>query len=120
MDKLRTAILGATGLEGQEFLNAFYQHPLFEVRVLAASERSAGKRHRDACKWSLEKTEAFDVISDERVVDALDFDASDVDIIFSALPTDSPEQKDLTGSIESRHAETKPVFSITSAHRYDD
>jgi aspartate-semialdehyde dehydrogenase len=45
------AILGATGAVGQTFIRRLVGHPWFEITELAASERSAGKRFRDACRW---------------------------------------------------------------------
>lgn len=47
------AILGATGMVGQRAAALLKGHPWFHVGALAASERSAGRRYRDACKWLL-------------------------------------------------------------------
>ena len=46
--KLKVGILGATGMVGQRFLTILSNHPWFEVKVLAASSRSAGKTYKDA------------------------------------------------------------------------
>ena len=46
--KLRVGILGATGMVGQRFISLLRDHPWFEVKVLAASERSAGKTYEEA------------------------------------------------------------------------
>ncbi len=48
--RIPVAIVGATGLAGQQFLASLAGHPLFEVRKLAASSRSAGKKYADAVK----------------------------------------------------------------------
>ena len=48
MKNMRVAVIGATGVAGQQFLAALAGHPYFEVAALAASERSAGKRYREA------------------------------------------------------------------------
>ena len=47
MDEMqkRVAVVGATGIAGQQFLVALARHPWFEVVMLAASERSAGKTY---------------------------------------------------------------------------
>jgi aspartate-semialdehyde dehydrogenase len=47
MDEMRkrVAVVGATGIAGQQFLVALAKHPWFEVVMLAASERSAGKAY---------------------------------------------------------------------------
>ena len=44
----RVAVVGATGVAGQQFLVTLDQHPWFEVTTLAASSRSAGKLYREA------------------------------------------------------------------------
>ena len=46
-------VLGATGAVGQRFIQLLADHPWFEVAEVAASDRSAGKRYRDACPWRL-------------------------------------------------------------------
>lgn len=38
---------------GQRFVSLLEHHPWFEVKWLAASERSAGKTYREACNWRL-------------------------------------------------------------------
>jgi aspartate-semialdehyde dehydrogenase len=53
MKKRPVAILGATGAVGQRFVQLLAEHPWFEVAEVAASDRSAGKRYRDACNWRL-------------------------------------------------------------------
>jgi len=53
MNKIEVGILGATGMVGQNFIKFLEGHPWFEVTWLGASDRSAGKKYRDACKWNL-------------------------------------------------------------------
>ena len=48
MSRIPVAVVGATGLAGQQFLASLAGHPMFEVRKLAASSRSAGKKYADA------------------------------------------------------------------------
>jgi aspartate-semialdehyde dehydrogenase len=50
MSRKRVAVIGATGIAGQQFLVALAGHPWFEVVMLAASERSAGKRYAEAIR----------------------------------------------------------------------
>ena len=38
---------------GQRFVSLLEHHPWFEIKWLAASERSAGKTYREACNWRL-------------------------------------------------------------------
>lgn len=47
------AILGATGMVGQRFVQLLARHPLFRVAELCASERSAGRRYQEAAPWRL-------------------------------------------------------------------
>ena len=51
MSKIEVGILGATGMVGQRFVSLLEHHPWFEVRWLAASDRSAGKTYGEACNW---------------------------------------------------------------------
>ncbi|MGA3325942.1 MAG: aspartate-semialdehyde dehydrogenase [Terriglobia bacterium] len=53
MKKLEVGILGATGMVGQRVVSLLEHHPWFEIRWVAASERSAGKTYREACNWRL-------------------------------------------------------------------
>ncbi|HEX5070369.1 MAG TPA: aspartate-semialdehyde dehydrogenase, partial [Vicinamibacterales bacterium] len=51
--KLDVGVLGATGMVGQQFIARLANHPWFDVRWLAASERSEGKSYADAAPWRL-------------------------------------------------------------------
>jgi aspartate-semialdehyde dehydrogenase len=67
MNKIEVGILGATGMVGQNFIKFLDGHPWFELTWLGASDRSAGKKYRDAAKWFLNGT-APDAVRD-RVVE---------------------------------------------------
>ncbi len=54
MERRKVGILGATGMVGQRFIQLLAQHPWFEISWLAASDRSAGKRYDEACRWKLD------------------------------------------------------------------
>ncbi|MGI4852678.1 MAG: aspartate-semialdehyde dehydrogenase [Janthinobacterium lividum] len=54
MERRKVGILGATGTVGQRFIQLLHAHPWFEITWLAASERSAGRRFEDACRWKLD------------------------------------------------------------------
>ena len=45
---LKAAIVGATGIVGQQFIVALGNHPWINVTMLAASERSAGKNYKES------------------------------------------------------------------------
>jgi aspartate-semialdehyde dehydrogenase len=109
------AILGATGAVGQRFIQLLQGHPWFKIEVLAASERSAGKKYKDACNWLLESNMPR-AIAEMDVVDCNVESvekAGNVDFVFSALPGG------LAGPVESEFAALYPVFSKASAHRMD-
>ena len=53
MKKLGVGVLGATGIVGQRFASLLENHPWFELVWLAASDRSAGKKYAEACRWRL-------------------------------------------------------------------
>ena len=52
--KIEIGILGATGMVGQHFIKFLRGHPWFEVKWVGASDRSAGKKYRDATSWRLD------------------------------------------------------------------
>ena len=121
MDKIRTAIVGATGVIGQQFVLALHNHPWFETIALAASERSAGKTYREAlCDERTKATRWFsneqppEEILDMKVEDASAMNLSKVDFVFSAM------ESDVAKELEPKYAKEKPVVSTASAYRYSD
>jgi aspartate-semialdehyde dehydrogenase len=52
-ERIPVGILGATGMVGQEFVSFLRDHPWFDLTWLGASDRSAGKRYREATSWRL-------------------------------------------------------------------
>ena len=113
--KRKVAILGATGAVGQRYIQLLQSHPWFQIEVLAASERSAGKRYRDACNWVMESNlpkEIAEMTVADTTVDSVE-KAGNVDLVFSSLPGD------LAGPVESEFAALYPVFSKAAAHRME-
>ena len=53
MKKIDVGILGATGMVGQHFIKFLEGHPWFDLKWLGASDRSAGKKYKDAMNWNL-------------------------------------------------------------------
>ena len=43
MKKYKVAVIGATGMVGQRFILLLADHPWFDLTILAASQRSAGR-----------------------------------------------------------------------------
>lgn len=52
-ERIPVGVLGATGMVGQEFVNFLRDHPWFDLTWVGASDRSAGKRYREATAWRL-------------------------------------------------------------------
>ena len=116
----RVAVVGATGVAGQQFLVSLANHPWFEVTALAASARSAGRSYREAItepsgpqRWSCDEPlpPAF---AERPVVDAERLDTSELDLVFSAVGSDAAR------ALEARFAAQVPVVSTASAFRYED
>jgi len=51
--RIEVGILGATGMVGQHFIKFLQGHPWFDLKWLGASDRSAGKKYREAMTWHL-------------------------------------------------------------------
>jgi aspartate-semialdehyde dehydrogenase len=54
MKPIEVGILGGTGMVGQHFIRFLEGHPWFKLTWLGASDRSAGKKLRDATQWRLD------------------------------------------------------------------
>ena len=117
-EKLRVGILGGTGMVGQRFISLLENHPWFEVKVIAASPRSAGKTYEEAVggRWKM-TTPMPEAVKKIIVQDVTDVEnvAKDVDFVFSAVDMTKEEIK----KIEEDYAKTEtPVVSNNSAHRW--
>jgi len=117
-DRFKVGIVGATGMVGQRFVSLLAHHPWFQVAIVAASERSAGKPYAEAvgARWAM-PTPVPPAIARLVVKDAAKVDevAGGVDFVFSAV--DMP--KDEIRALEDRYAKAEtPVVSNNSAHRW--
>ncbi len=54
MKPIEVGVLGGTGMVGQHFIRFLQGHPWFQLTWLGASDRSAGKKLKDATAWRLE------------------------------------------------------------------
>jgi aspartate-semialdehyde dehydrogenase len=118
---LKAAIVGATGIVGQQFVLALQQHPWFRIEALAASRRSAGHMYGEALRdpatgalrWYAgllpDKT-----IFDLPVEDAETLEASRFNVIFTGIESDAAK------ALEPQYAKSCPVLSTASAFRYED
>ena len=120
MAKLRSIVVGATGLAGQQFIAALRNHPQIEIAAVAASSRSAGKSYRDALKSSDGMISWFiaeplpEEIGDLKVLNGAEVEAGAFDLAFSAV------ESDVARHLEPKMAHDIPVISTASAFRYDD
>ena len=117
-DRLKVGILGGTGMVGQRFISLLEGHPWFEVTLIAASERSAGKTYEEAVgdRWKMPKPmpEAVKKLIVHNVNEVEEV-AAKVDFVFSAVDMSKEEIK----AIEEAYAKTEtPVVSNNSAHRW--
>ena len=117
-EKLRCAVVGATGMVGQRFLTLLDGHPYFKVTAVAASSRNAGKTYEEAVegRWKMTSPIPEDVKS-MVLLDAAQVDkVADVcDMVFCAV--DMP--KDEIKALEEAYARAElPVISNNSANRW--
>ena len=119
MKQFNVGVIGATGMVGQRFMLLLSKHPWFNVTVLAASPRSAGKTYREAVgnKW------AFDTPIPEKFASMVVLDAENdmakiaeqVDFVFCAVNM----EKSKIRALEETYAKMEvPVVSNNSAHRF--
>lgn len=116
--KLRVGVLGATGMVGQRFITLLENHPWYEVTVVAASPRSAGRTYEDAVggRWKMQ-TPMPEFVKNMTVMNVNEVEkvASLVDFVFSAVDMTKDEIK----AIEEAYAKAEtPVVSNNSAHRW--
>lgn len=121
MKKYNVGIVGATGMVGQRFMTLLCDHPWFNVVVLAASSRSAGKAYEEAigAKWCMDvpipdKFKTMIVKDAENDIEEI---TSMVDFVFCAVNM----KKDEIKALEEKYAKHEcPVVSNNSAHRFTD
>ena len=121
MKRYNVGIIGATGMVGQRFATLLADHPWFNVKVLAASGRSAGKTYEEALggRWAMTKPlpeKLKDMIVLDAVVDMKKV-AEQVDFVFCAVDM----KKDEIKALEEAYVKLEcPVVSNNSAHRFTD
>lgn len=84
MTSFHVGVLGATGAVGQKFIRLLEHHPWFTVTALGASERSAGKKYKEAANW-IESTPMPENIAKMTVSNCKPEEMKDVDFVFSGL-----------------------------------
>ena len=88
----RACVLGATGLVGQRFVSILASHPWFDLEILCASDKYAGKSYGECVRWMLEDPPPRSV-EDLKLykVDPKVIMDEKPDIVFSALSSDVAE-----------------------------
>jgi aspartate-semialdehyde dehydrogenase len=118
---LKAAVVGATGIVGQQFIVALQHHPWFTIEALAASRRSAGQTYgmalRDqttgALQWYAGVPPGQAIL--DMVVEAADeLEAGRFDIIFTGIDAEPARV------LEPQYAKSCPVISTASAFRYEE
>ncbi len=118
MNKMKVGVIGATGMVGQRFLTLLEDHPYFEVAVLAASARSAGRTYEEAVgnRWKManpmpEKYRKMMVVDAEQIEEI----GKQCSFVFCAVNM----KKDEIKAMEEAYAKAEiPVVSNNSAHRW--
>lgn len=112
MKKINVAVLGATGSVGQKFIELLANHPWFEISEVAASERSAGKKYKDAANWIMQSSLSERI--GNMIVKPCDT-SLESKVCFSALDAS------VAGEIESDLAKAGYyVISNARNHRFDE
>ena len=117
----QVGVLGATGMVGQRFVSLLAQHPWFQLKVVAASARSAGKTYAQAVRerWMMEhpipeEAENLTLLDVQRDAEQI---AEAVDFVFCALDMGKEELR----TLEEHYARLEcPVVSNNSAHRWTE
>ena len=118
MKQYKVGVVGCTGMVGQRFVTLMENHPWFQLTVVAASARSAGKTYEEAVssRWAMDTPipeEAKKLVVMDATAD-IDKIASSVDFVFCAVDMD----KDAIRALEYKYAQLEcPVVSNNSAHR---
>ncbi len=112
--EIPVAVLGATGLVGQQFVRMLDGHPFFRLVTVSGSAGSRGKSYADAAAWSAGRCLPGTAAGLKMVeAEAKELLAAGVRVVFSALP----------GEAASLEAELRDlgffVFSNNSRHRHD-
>lgn len=114
MNKIQVAILGATGMVGQRFIQMLEDHPYFEIEGLYASERSEGKKLADVLKVRDYAYKDETLNTRIQVMDLKKI-SENCRIAFSGIPSD------LAGPTETELARMGVgVFSNAGSHRMDE
>lgn len=83
-EKKKCGVLGCTGSVGQRFILLLSEHPDFELAVIGASARSAGKRYGDIVRWKQAK-QLPESVKNLVVKECVSKEFLECDVVFSGL-----------------------------------
>jgi len=110
--RIPVAVLGATGMVGQRFIELLQGHPWFKLVALAASEQHGGRSYAEVTRWRLPGSEMPTVAAALPVVACRPEALPAVKIVFSALPAE------VASEIEAEFAHAgAAVFSNAKNYR---
>src|SRR5690348_4668022 len=110
--RIPVAVLGATGMVGQRFIELLQGHPWFELVALGASDRHGGRPYGEATTWRLSGSDMSASVAALPVVACQPEAMPGVKMVFSALPGE------IAGDIELAFARAGvAVFSNAKNHR---
>jgi aspartate-semialdehyde dehydrogenase len=119
--KIPVAVVGATGIAGQQVLAALDGHPDFEIAALAASERSSGKTFDEAItdaqsgmrRWYVDGGEPPQAALGLEVQDAKSLRLDGIGVVFAAVESDAARE------LEPLYARHAPTISTARPHRME-
>ena len=119
--KIPVAVVGATGIAGQQVLAALDGHPTFQIAALAASERSAGRNFDEAITDAQSGMRRWYVGGTEPPADALKLEVQDakalrldgIKIVFAAVESDAARE------LEPIYAQHVPTISTARPYRME-
>ncbi len=119
--KIPVAVVGATGIAGQQVLAALDGHPTFAIAALAASERSAGRTFAEAITDAESGMRRWYVAGAEPPEDALRLPVQDaktlrldgIKIVFAAVESEAARE------LEPLYARHVPTISTARPYRME-
>jgi aspartate-semialdehyde dehydrogenase len=119
--KIPVAVVGATGIAGQQVLSALADHPYFEIAAIAASERSAGRNFEEAItdaasgmrRWYVDGGEPPAAVLSLAVQDAKALRLDGIKLVFAAVESEAARE------LEPLYARHVPTISTARPYRME-
>jgi aspartate-semialdehyde dehydrogenase len=119
--RIPVAIVGATGIAGQQVLAALAAHPIFEIAAVAGSGRSAGCSFEEAItdgqsgmrRWYVGSVEAPQEVLKLEVQDAKALRLDRVKLVFAAVESEAARE------LEPIYARHVPTISTARPYRME-